>query len=88
MSQRTGITKFVGNVLDEAKDLADDVLERARDLEHDLRNAVSRCVKPVDDAPRPAAPVPSDVHLHAHGDAGAAGHAAADAAAPTERTTA
>ncbi|GAA2967287.1 hypothetical protein [Streptomyces enissocaesilis] len=88
MSQRTGITKFMGNVLDGAKDLADDVLDRARDLEHDLRNAVSRCVKPADDAPRPAAPVSSDAHLHAHGDAGSAGHAAAGAAAPTERTSA
>ncbi|GAA2939596.1 hypothetical protein [Streptomyces enissocaesilis] len=58
MSQRTGITKFVGNVLEEAKDFADSVLDRTRDLEHDLRNAVSKPLKPTtqNTAPPPASP--------------------------------
>lgn len=46
MSQNTlhhsGISQIIGRIMDEAKVLADDVLDRVMDLEHDLRNALSR----------------------------------------------
>ncbi|MFI0743435.1 hypothetical protein ACH4PU_36005 [Streptomyces sp. NPDC021100] len=44
--RRTGITRFIGNVLDDAKDFTDECLDRARDLEHDVRKAISKAVRP------------------------------------------
>lgn len=39
---RTGITKFPGYIMDEAKNLADDVLDRTANFEQDIRNALSK----------------------------------------------
>jgi Ran GTPase-activating protein (RanGAP) involved in mRNA processing and transport len=47
--RRTGIIKFIGNVLDESKDLVDDLLCRAREVEHDVRDTVRRAVEVKDD---------------------------------------
>ncbi|MGW5531876.1 hypothetical protein [Streptomyces xanthochromogenes] len=44
--RRTGIARFVGKVLDETKTFADDILDRATDLEHDVRRAVSNSLRP------------------------------------------
>ena len=47
--RRTGIVKYLGNVLDETKDLVDDMLDRARDVEHDMRDTVRRAVETDDE---------------------------------------
>lgn len=43
------MVKYLGNVLDETKDLVDDMLDRARDVEHDMRDTVRRAVEIEDD---------------------------------------
>lgn len=40
----TSITGFISDVADSVKDLADDVLARARDLERDVRNSVGGAI--------------------------------------------
>ncbi|MFD0385827.1 hypothetical protein ACFQ2B_36115 [Streptomyces stramineus] len=44
--RRSGLIRFIGDVLDDAKDFTDECLDRARDLEHDLRTAASNAVRP------------------------------------------
>ncbi|MBC2878036.1 MULTISPECIES: hypothetical protein [Streptomyces] len=54
--RRSGLIRFIGDVIDDAKDFTDDCLDRARDLEYDLRKAASNAVRPdEDDDRRPAA---------------------------------
>ncbi|MCC2280723.1 hypothetical protein LKL35_35860 [Streptomyces sp. ET3-23] len=42
---RTSFTRFLRNVLDDAQDFLDDSLDRAGDLEHDLRKALSNSLR-------------------------------------------
>ncbi|MFF7730932.1 hypothetical protein [Streptomyces sp. NPDC008001] len=54
--RRSGLIRFLGDVLDDAKDFTDECLDRARDLEYDLRKAASDAVRPDEDGDyRPAA---------------------------------
>ncbi|MET9644795.1 hypothetical protein [Streptomyces syringium] len=54
--RRSGLIRFIGDVLDDAKDFTDECLDRARDLEYDLRKAASDAVRPdKDDDHRPPA---------------------------------
>jgi len=47
--RRTGITKFLGNVIDDTKEFVDDVLDRTRDAERDLRDTARRALRYDDD---------------------------------------
>ncbi|WP_030019066.1 hypothetical protein [Streptomyces monomycini] len=40
--QRSGITKYVSNVLDDTKTMIDDVIDKVRDFETDARDSISR----------------------------------------------
>jgi polyhydroxyalkanoate synthesis regulator phasin len=40
--RRSGIVKYLGNIVDDTKDLVDDLLDRGRDVEHDLRGTARR----------------------------------------------
>jgi hypothetical protein len=42
--KRRGIIKFLGNIVDDSKDAVDDILDRARDVERDLRSAARKVV--------------------------------------------
>src|SRR3712207_6310410 len=42
--RRTGITKYFSNIVDETRDFLDEMVDRARDVEHDVRDSVSRAV--------------------------------------------
>ncbi|KOV83457.1 hypothetical protein [Nocardia sp. NRRL S-836] len=42
--QRQGIIKFLGNIVDESKNMVDDLLDRAHDVERDLRSTVRRAL--------------------------------------------
>ncbi|EME97478.1 hypothetical protein J7W19_00150 [Streptomyces mobaraensis NBRC 13819 = DSM 40847] len=52
---RTGLIRFIGNVIDDAKEFTDECLDRMRDVEHDLRKTVSDNVRPGRDADEPDA---------------------------------
>jgi hypothetical protein len=47
--QRRGIIKFLGNIVDDSKDVVDDLLDRARDVEQDLRSTARRALDADDD---------------------------------------
>lgn len=47
--RRTGITRYVGNMVDNTKDFVDDVLDRSHDLEDDLRETGRRALEDRDD---------------------------------------
>lgn len=47
--RRTGIVRYLGNIVDETKDLVDDLLDRGRDLEHDLRDTARKAFDYEDD---------------------------------------
>ncbi|SDD57015.1 hypothetical protein [Actinokineospora iranica] len=47
--RRTGIIKAIDNIVDELKELADDMLDRAGDVERDVRDTICRAVKCEDD---------------------------------------
>ncbi|WP_158894029.1 hypothetical protein [Amycolatopsis anabasis] len=47
--RRTGIIKYLGNMIDDTKDLVDDILDRARDVEHDVRDTARRQLDCKDD---------------------------------------
>lgn len=40
--KRTGIVRYIGNVVDDTKDFIDDCLDRGRDVEHDMRHTARR----------------------------------------------
>jgi hypothetical protein len=40
--QRRGMIKFLGNIVDDTKDVVDDLLDRARDVERDLRSTARK----------------------------------------------
>jgi polyhydroxyalkanoate synthesis regulator phasin len=44
-AKRTGITRFLGNIVDDTKEFIDDVLDRTRDTEHDLRDTARRLLR-------------------------------------------
>ncbi|MEU4796680.1 hypothetical protein [Streptomyces sp. NPDC023327] len=44
-SKRTGITKFVDEVVDSTRDLTDGILDRLSDAEHDFRKGLTRVVE-------------------------------------------
>lgn len=48
-TKRTGITKFLGNIIDDTKEFVDDVLDRTRDAERDLRDTARRALRYDDD---------------------------------------
>jgi polyhydroxyalkanoate synthesis regulator phasin len=47
--RRIGLTKFIGNIVDDTKDFIDDVLDRARDAERDLRDTAQRTFRSDDE---------------------------------------
>jgi hypothetical protein len=47
--KRRGVIKFLGNIVDDSKDIVDDVLDRARDVERDLRSAAHTAIHGNDD---------------------------------------
>lgn len=47
--RRSGITGYLGNIADDTKDFVDDMLDRARDTEHDMRDTATRLVRYEDD---------------------------------------
>jgi outer membrane murein-binding lipoprotein Lpp len=63
---RTGITKYLSNIVDETRNFLDEMVDRARDVEHDVRETVSKAVandEPdkqdgADAASAPGGPVP------------------------------
>ncbi|MEU5117052.1 hypothetical protein AB0G64_36895 [Streptomyces longwoodensis] len=44
-TKHTGIAKFLDDVIDSTKDLADGVVDRLSDAEHDLRKGLTRIVE-------------------------------------------
>jgi hypothetical protein len=48
-TKRTGVAKFLGNIVDDTKEFVDDVLDRTRDAEKDLRDAARRALRYDDD---------------------------------------
>ncbi|MBQ0976418.1 hypothetical protein KBZ00_35830 [Streptomyces sp. RK31] len=44
-TKRTGISKFIDDVVDSTKDLADGILDRLSDAEQDLRKGLTRIVE-------------------------------------------
>ncbi|MEU5583436.1 hypothetical protein ABZ791_38015 [Streptomyces huasconensis] len=42
--QRSGITKYISNILDDTKTMIDEILDKARDFETDARDSISRNV--------------------------------------------
>ena len=58
--QRRGIIKFLGNIVDDTKDVVDDMLDRARDVERDLRSTARKALDTDDeDDEEPAADIAS-----------------------------
>ncbi len=47
--QRRGIIKFLGNIVDDSKEVVDDILDRARDVEKDLRSTARKALDDDDD---------------------------------------
>jgi hypothetical protein len=47
--RRGGLFGYLGNVVDDTKDFVDDMLDRARDSEHDMRDTATRLVRYEDD---------------------------------------
>jgi Ran GTPase-activating protein (RanGAP) involved in mRNA processing and transport len=47
--KRTGLVRYIGNVVDDTKDFVDDVLDRGREIEHDVRQTVRRAVEERED---------------------------------------
>ncbi|MFF1613950.1 hypothetical protein ACFVYA_39820 [Amycolatopsis sp. NPDC058278] len=44
-ARRIGLTRFLGNLIDDTKDFVDDVLDRGDEVEHDLRNTARRTLR-------------------------------------------
>ncbi|SER13244.1 hypothetical protein SAMN05216188_10834 [Lentzea xinjiangensis] len=58
--QRRGIIRFLGNIVDDTKDMVDDMLDRARDVEQDLRSTAREALDTDDeDDEEPAADIAS-----------------------------
>lgn len=43
--RRRGLTGYIGNIVDDTKDFVDDMLDRARDAEHDTRETATKLVR-------------------------------------------
>ncbi|MGI5335947.1 hypothetical protein ACQEVS_00395 [Streptomyces sp. CA-181903] len=56
--RRTGFIRFIGNVVDDAKEFTDECLDRIGDLERDLRRTVSDSIRSERDADARHAPPP------------------------------
>lgn len=48
---RQGVIKLLGNIADDSKELLDDLIDRARDVDRDLRDTTRRALKNDDDPP-------------------------------------
>jgi ABC-type transporter Mla subunit MlaD len=51
--RRSGVVKYLGNIIDDTKDLVDDLLDRARDIEHDVRDTARKAFDYDDDTNNP-----------------------------------
>jgi len=47
--RRSGLIHYLSNMVDDTKDFVDDLLDRGRDTEHDLRDTARRTFDHVDD---------------------------------------
>ncbi|MEU4205315.1 hypothetical protein AB0F64_36005 [Streptomyces sp. NPDC026294] len=60
---RSGILKHLGNLMDDAKEAVDDLIDRAADVDHNARKTITSAVGTTkeDDAPPNAAPASAEV---------------------------
>ncbi|WP_414937143.1 hypothetical protein [Amycolatopsis sp. cmx-11-51] len=49
--RRNGLTGYIGNIVDDTKDFLDDLLDRGRDAEREVRDTAQKFVRDDEDIP-------------------------------------